>query len=305
MSFATPTPLVQTESYPVAGPIAVGGSLRFADLELVAVEGADHAHLEISATGSRAEDLLASVQVVADSYRLSLDVPLTWGILGPRATVRIRLSVPAGSTLDLSSGSGDLTALGGYAVATLHTGSGDLRLERAETASLHSGSGDVNVNTVALLNARSGSGDIRVDGAGTADLRAGSGSITLGQVSAGGDIHSGSGRISVAHSSGDLKLVTGSGAITVGSTDGEVHAKSGSGSLTVENAAAGRLRLASSSGRLRIGVAYGTAALIDASSSSGRVTSELESLPGSDGFERTLEVHARSSSGSITISRAQ
>ena len=305
MSFALSTPLVRAETYAVAGPIAVGGSLRFADLEIVAQDGAEHASLEITATGARAADLLDSVKVVADAYRLSIDVPLTWGILGPRAKMRVRLTVPTGSTVDLSTASGDMSAAGTYAVAKLHTGSGNVLLERAETASLHTGSGDVSVNAAAILSARSGSGQIRVDSSGTAELRAGSGNITVGQISAGGDVHSGSGRLNIGQASGNLKLSTGSGGITVGSTDGEIHAKSGSGSVTVENATAGRLRLSSGSGRLRIAVAYGTAALVDASSSSGRVTSELESLPGSDGFERTLEVHARSSSGSITISRAQ
>lgn len=41
MSFAPSTPLVRAENFAVAGPIAVAGSLRFADLELVAIDGAE------------------------------------------------------------------------------------------------------------------------------------------------------------------------------------------------------------------------------------------------------------------------
>ena len=118
MSFAPSTPLVRAENFAVAGPIAVAGSLRFADLELVAIDGAEQAHVELTASGPRGAELLSTVSIIGDPSRLAIDVPVTWGILGPRAKLSVRISVPTGSTIDLSTSSGDMSALGGYAVAS-------------------------------------------------------------------------------------------------------------------------------------------------------------------------------------------
>ena len=65
---------------------------------------------------------------------------------------------------------------------------------------------------------------------------------------------------------------TGSGNIEVGRLDGSLVSKTGSGNLTVRRASAGSVRANGASGNIRIGIEEGTAAWLDVSTVSGRVS---------------------------------
>jgi putative adhesin len=85
---------------------------------------------------------------------------------------RIVIRVPAGTEVDVRSGSGDVTAIGLSGTVDLETGSGDVNATGLTGDSdLHTSSGDVNVRRLrGNTNLRTGSGDIHAEDVSTHDL---------------------------------------------------------------------------------------------------------------------------------------
>ncbi len=136
---------------------------------------------------------------------------------GPELTVEL----PQESSVDLGSGSGDLSLNGVRGSIAMHTGSGDITVgELAGALSLRSGSGELRGRSLAgTMNARTGSGDIHLDG-GFTQLEAHTGSGTLdlaaGNLQEGATLTSGSGDVNLRlarDTRADLHASTGSGSI--------------------------------------------------------------------------------------------
>ena len=298
-------PVIRHETVAVPGPLRVAGQLRWADAHVTAVPDLAEASVILEVTGSRALDMATQVRVTLGPDRIDVEVPSVISLFGPRVSLRVAIRVPEGSTLDLAAGSGDLWADGTYDTARLRSGSGEVRLEQAGVASLRAGSGGVTVaGDIGVLEVRAGSGDVRVEAAQRATIKAGSGGVDLGRVGS-VTLSVGSGRIAVGRVTDLLDVTSGSGDLAIASSAGEVRARSGSGDVVVAVAEEGRIEARSASGRVTIGVPHGTAAHLDVSSSSGRVRTDLEERADATGYERTLAVQARSSSGSITLERAR
>ncbi len=106
-----------------------------------------------------------------------------WGFLGRSPAVGIRITCPAGSSLDCTTASADVTVLGPIAGATVKTASGDVALDRATGGlALETASGDVRV-TAAEGSARlkTVSGDIVLETlAGDGTLGTVSGDVEVG-----------------------------------------------------------------------------------------------------------------------------
>lgn len=197
-----------------------------------------------------------------------------WGFLGRSPAVGIRITCPAGSSLDCTTASADVTVLGPIAGATVKTASGDVALDRA-------------TGGLALETA---SGDVRVTAAeGSARLKTVSGDIVLETLA------------------GDGTLGTVSGDVEVGAAAGPLAVTTVSGDQRVRSIRAGEIRLESVSGDVEVGVATGTRVRIDASSTSGDVGSELdvrEAPAPSSGEGSEAELRLRTVSGDIGIRRA-
>lgn len=112
----------------------------------------------------------------------------------------------------------------------------------------------------------------------------------------------GMGRIFIEEA-GPVKLRT-TGDIMIDRAVGDVNATTSTGSLRIGEAREGVLDLKSAMGEIEIGVAEGTAALVDARTSVGTITSHLansgEPAPGTP----TVKVRARASVGDIVIHRS-
>ncbi|SDS50665.1 DUF4097 and DUF4098 domain-containing protein YvlB [Friedmanniella luteola] len=221
-------------------------------------------HGEIDCDGDEQE---ARVHVQTFGAEVRVVVPPATGWASGEA--RIRLAVPAGTDLTLTSGSGDLTTDVRLGRVSARSGSGDLRLAATATAGLHTGSGDITVLAVdGEADVSSGSGDIRVDSCGAdLTLRTASGDATIGRLT---------GRAEAKLASGDFRLAA---------TSGSVHVRTASGDITV-------------------GVAGQLAAWLDLHSSSGDVDIALPPTaePGPD--DPYVSIHARTGSGDIRIARA-
>lgn len=208
---------------------------------------------------------------------------------GKRDAVDVEVDLPEGSSLDLRTGSGDVTGSGRFETTKAATGSGDITLDDLGTADLKSGSGDLRARSVrGPLKAKTGSGDVALEAThGEADLVSGSGDITLSRAEASVRAKSGSGDVTIGASAGDVEVMTGTGDLTFGAVHGgQVRARTGTGDVT-------------------IGVASGVAALLDLNTVTGDVRTDLDETDGPGDSEARASLSVHSGSGDIKVRRAQ
>lgn len=200
--------------------------------------------------------------------------------------VRISVVVPEGTEVAIQANSGSVRMEGSYGPVTAQVSSGSLRLDRALT-----------------LSAEAHSGSVRAGGCGPTRVHVSSGSVTIESVAGGFDFEASSGSVRLGSLRGEGEIRTNSGSIKVGTFGGVLRATAGSGSIELAQLTEGAFFGDTRSGSQKIGVAQGTAVLVDAHASSGNVRSNLEGAdPGQ--YERTAEIHAQARSGSIRIYRS-
>jgi len=195
-----------------------------------------------------------------------------WISFGRTPQVGIRIRCPKGANLECFTASADVHATG-----TL----GEVEVKTA--------SGDVSVEAVAGLRVQSASGDVRgTTVEGEARLQTVSGDVRLGTVR---------GQVTA-------KLVSGDFALEDGQSD--VEAKTVSGDQRIDAIRQGSVKLHTVSGDVRLGVRPGTRLRIDATSTSGEISSEFDvkEAPSGDsgGAEASLEI--KTVSGDVGIVRA-
>ncbi len=136
---------------------------------------------------------------------------------------------------------------------------------------------------------KSVSGDVFIDSVvGEASVNSVSGDMVVGSIASTGSLHTVSGDIEVRQSLSSLHLKTISGDARVASaTEGEVTMQSVSGDLT-------------------LGLRSGSKLWVDARSTSGKTTSELQlgDEPPADKDGPLVELRAKSISGDINVVRA-
>lgn len=183
----------------------------------------------------------------------------------------VTVRAPAGSHLELTAASADVTVTGPAGRVKLHTGSGAVTIDRAD---------------------------------GAAEIHSGSGALRLGPMLGGLRARSGSGEIEVSSVGGATTLVTGSGDVWLGAVQADVHVRTGSGDLTVADAACGTVELVTGSGEIRVGVRSGTAAMVDLRSGSGQARSELALADRPPATAPKLTVRGRTGSGNAVVTAA-
>jgi hypothetical protein len=223
-------------------------------------------------------DLIARTRVDLRGNALRIDVPRAMGFQR-HPDVIVVAQVPAESTVVTRSGSADVRLDGTYGDVKVTTGSGDVWVDGARAASIGTGSGDVRIGLASSAAVKTGSGDIAVERCRD-DARL---------ETASGDVH-------VSELGGRARLSSASGDVELGSVEGDIDLKT---------ASAGELQAKTATGNVAIGIASGTATLLDCSSITGQVSSELEpSDEPAEADARRLVVRARTVSGSVAIRRA-
>jgi DUF4097 and DUF4098 domain-containing protein YvlB len=154
-------------------------------------------------------------------------------------SISYEVTVPADTSLQAHSGSGDIGIEGVRKSAVVTTGSGDINLrDLGPQSNARTGSGTIKGQDIALpFTAHTGSGGIQADltGSGNADVESGSGDVKLRGLKGGLRARTGSGDITVDGSvQSGWNLHTGSGSVrlSVGSSQGfNLYARTGSGSI--------------------------------------------------------------------------
>jgi DUF4097 and DUF4098 domain-containing protein YvlB len=157
-------------------------------------------------------------------------------------SIAYELTVPPDTTLQVNTGSGEISVQGVRATAKLHTGSGDIRAQDLGPQSrMETGSGSIHADAVAApVYASTGSGSIQADltGSGDVDVHTGSGSVRIRGVNGGLRARTGSGELDAdGNVKGSWQLHTGSGNVrmALSSSGGfELNVHTGSGSIHSE-----------------------------------------------------------------------
>ena len=220
--------------------------------------------------------------------RLTVSGPKISVLFGRPGGVDVELSLPPGSTLEGSTGMGEVTCAGHLASCRFKTGYGTVYLDDADTVAIKTGMGDVTVERMGEGEVTSSSGEVRLSRVdGPAAVKNSNGLTWIGQAAGDLRVSGANGNIAVDHALAGVTATTANGGIRVG----EVVR----GSVTLETA----------SGGLEVGVRRGTAVWLDLNTVAGRVTNELDDSSGPGDASDTVEVRARTYVGNIVIRRAE
>ncbi len=277
---------MRRETFPVQGPVALVVRAPAGAVEIEAAEVSE-ATVELEALRDGAESAVESATVElrggSEHPELLIDIQhgLRFGgrrgpkvsiILGRGPSVRVGVRVPVGSSVEVVTDAADVNGKGMFQRADVKSATGDVRFDEIE--------GDARVKCV--------SGDVTIGSVGgEATVNSVSGDATIGRVAGQAFLHS---------VSGDIELREGAASI---------QAKTISGDVRIGSAAQGEVALQSVSGDLTLGLRSGSKLWVDARSTSGDTTSELElgDKPPSNGGP-LVELSAKSVSGDIRVVRA-
>lgn len=282
-----PMDAAHPHSWPVAGPVELdvrsGGGT-------VTVHAADTATVDIAVTpadgSARSAEAAEATVVRRVDDVFVVHVPRGVGFLGRDGAVDVTVTAPTGSAADVSIRSGDVRTSGELGRLSVSSGSGDVSVDRVRgRARATTGSGDIGMGEVGSAQVRSGSGTVRV--------RAVDGPLEVGTGS--GDVHAGP-------VGGDVVVQTGSGDVELRRTAAEVTVTTASGDVVLA-AASGQVAVKTASGDVSVTVPDGTAVLLDCSSVSGRLSSDLRPAGEPGPEESRLFLRARTVSGDLVVRR--
>jgi DUF4097 and DUF4098 domain-containing protein YvlB len=186
-------------------------------------------------------------------------------------SINMRIQVPHGTILRVSTGSADIRAGGHYRELETKTGSGDISVDHVEQdASIKVASGDVRVD--------------RVDG--TLKVQTAAGDVSAGPIGA------------------DADIKTASGDIRLDDVGGNVSVHSASGDVRLGAVSQGKVELKSVSGDMVVGIRKGSRVWMDVKTVTGDAHSDLEAGGEDDSEGPLVELKATAMSGDIKIVRA-
>ena len=238
------------------------------ELEALREDDATHEAIERATVELNGNEVTVEIGVGAKGF----GVGPAWISFGRTPQVGIRIRCPEGTDLECTTASADVSAGGRLGEVELKTASGDIAVEEVAGLRVQSASGDVRGKTVA----------------GEARIQTVSGDVRLGTVM---------GPVSATLVSGDF---------AIDDAHVDLSAKTVSGDQRIGAVREGQIMIQSVSGDVRVGIRPGTRLKIDASSTSGDVSSELDvkDAPSATPGGPEARLQAKTVSGDIEISRA-
>lgn len=283
-----------SKTFETTEPIAVTLSLNIANVRISAGDRTDTVVTVTPNDASKKADVEAAEQTRAEfsGGRLLVKAPRSWKqytlFKFGRESLDVSIELPAGSSVDGEAWVGDLRCTGRLGEFRYRTGAGDIRLERAGPAQVSTGAGRVGVDVVEGKSEITGSGQMR-----------------LGELQGPAVVKNLNGPIWIGLAADDLRCSSSNGDISVDRALGAVEAKTANGDVCVGEVVRGSIALRTAYGRLEIGIREGTAALLDVSSSFGRVENSLRASDGPQPSDETVQLSARTSYGDIVIHRSK
>lgn len=273
-------------------PILVTIDLAVGDVRVVASDRADTV-VEVRPTNpARKSDVKAAEQTRVEfaGGRLSIKAPRSWrtfSLLSGGESIDVEIGVPSGSELR-----------GDAAVATINT-SGRLGACRVKTSA-----GDIRLDETGPAECRTAAGDISIEHVGgRAEVTTSSGSLHIGRVDGDAIVKNSNGRTWIGVVIGELRVNSANGTIVVDRAHASVVAKTANGDVRLVEVMRGSISAQTAAGKVEIGVHDGVAAWLELNTSFGVVHNRLDSAAQPEPSEETVEIHARTSFGDITVGR--
>jgi TonB family protein len=230
------------------------GSVRIVALEPGAPPAVRYSvHIETDARAPLAESLLEHYSLTARATATGVEIigasPAQTGRSGANAQfyVQYEVAVPAGYSLDVNTGVGDIETQDIGGTASLVTEGGNIRTGRIgfngfrnaaqghPIAKLSTQGGHIQVQEVAgNLDAFTAGGHIVAGNiSGDAVLRSGGGHIRAGQISGRAQLETDGGNITLKQAGSFVSVRTGGGQIDFGEVRGSVRAQTGGGGIRI------------------------------------------------------------------------
>jgi DUF4097 and DUF4098 domain-containing protein YvlB len=279
-AFETPEPILATIEVTV-------GDLRIAARDrtdtVVEVRPSDPSHEPDVRAAEQTR-----VEMTSDGLLVKTPKQRGLSLFGKPGSVDVIVDLPTGSRLRVEAGVATLRCSGRLAGCQAKTGAGEIDLEEAGPVDLNAGAGGISVGL-----ARDG-----------AEITTGSGRVRLTEIDGPAVVRTANGETWIGAVTGSLQVSASNGSISVDRADGDVTAKTANGSLRIGCVSRGMTTLKTSMGEIEIGIAAGTAALVDAETRLGSVRNSLAVSGSPEPGDETVEVHARTAFGGIVIRRA-
>lgn len=273
-------------TFPTPGPIA-------ATLEL--------AGARVRVTASDRTDTVVTVQPIDDSRKAvkvaeRTTVDFSAGRLSVKTktagerngSVAITIELPTGSDLALYLAHSTVQVDGELGGCELHLASGQVQLGSVAALTADLASGDVTIDRVA--------GGATINGA-TFGMRIGEAVGTVVMRNSGGSLHIGT-------AAGGVDLAGARVDVQIERADGDATVDTSGGAIRIGRMSRGRARLRNASGDIRIGIAEGVPASVDATSDRGAVHDLVSTQPAPAAGSAPVLVHAHTRNGDIVIERA-
>ncbi len=209
-------------------------------------------------------------------------------LFGKPGSVDVTIDLPTGSRLRADTGVAALRCTGELGECRAKTGAGEIDLEDIGAAELTTGAGSISVGVVR----------------GSAEIKTGTGAVRLTEIDGSAVVRNANGETSIGTVTGNLQVTASNGAISIDRADGDVTANTANGTLRVRRISRGTTSLKTSMGEIEIGIAAGTAAMVDAQTRMGHVRNSLAATDSPQPADETAEVHAQTAFGDIIIRRA-
>lgn len=276
-------------------PIRVTVELGAGDVRIVATDRAD-TNVEVNPTDPTSEpDVTAAKQtrVEYSSGRLLVKAPRPGGFKRYAFwqggdSVDILIGLPAGSQLQGESATAAFHCSGRLGKCHLKTGTGEIQLAETGPVKLTTGAGDISLERAT----------------GDTELTAGSGAIWVGSIHGPATVKAANGDTRIGELTADLRISTANGAIVVDRAQAGVSAKTAKGDIQLGQLTRGAVTAQTGFGKVDLGVGQGVCAWLDLNTGHGTVRSELNASRPPEPGEETVEVHARSGFGDISVRRS-
>lgn len=203
-------------------------------------------------------------------------------------SIDLRIELPSGSHVRAEAGVAGFRSSGRIGECRYRTGVGDCRLEEAARVEVKTGAGDISLERVN----------------GPTEVATGSGAVGIARVDGSVVVRNGNGDTWLGEVAGDARVKAANGAIAIDLARGTVVAKTANGDVRIGEISSGTVVAESAFGAVDVGVRDGVAAWLELDTKFGTVQNHLEAADRPEAGEDTLEVHAHTGYGDITIRRS-
>lgn len=279
-------------AFETPGPILATIEVTVGDLRVAARDRTDTLVEVRPSDPSHEPDVRAAeqtrVEMTSDGLLVKGPKQRGLALFGKPGSVDVSIGLPAGSRLRADAGVATLRCTGQLAGCQVRLGAGGIDVEHTGPAILHTGAGGISAGVVS----------------GSAEITTGTGRVWVGEIDGPAVVRNSNGETRIGTVTGSLQVRNSNGGISVDRAGADVTAKSANGSLRVGCLSRGMTSLKTSAGEIEVGIAAGTAALVDAQTRLGRVRSSLDAADSPQPSDETAQVHAHTGYGDIVIRRA-